>query len=177
MPRLPVIAPDQTQGRIKEIFQGPLKGKHLNIFKSMANSAAVLEAYLGLAGAVGKTSLSPAQREVVQLAVGQANNCEYCVAAHTKIGQGSGLTEDQCVGARRGSIPDDPSLDAVAKFALAIHEKHGFVSDDDIASFKAAGFSDAQVAEMVAVYSLAIFTNYFNHVNETECDFPMPVAV
>jgi len=177
MSRLPVIDPDQAQGRIKEIFQGPLKGKHLNIFKGMANSAPVLDAYLSLAGAAGKTSLSPAQREVVQLAVSQANNCEYCVAAHTKIGQDSGLTEDQCIGARRGSIPDDPALDAVAKFALAIYEKHGFVSDDDIASFKAAGFSDAQVAEMVVVYSLATFTNYFNHINETECDFPVPAAV
>ena len=87
------------------------------------------------------------------------------------------MTEDQCIGARGGSLPDDPKLDAVAKFALAIHEKRGFVSEDDIAAFKAAGFSDTQVAEMVAVYSLAVFTNYFNHLNETECDFPVPAAV
>jgi len=177
MPRLPVVDPNTAQGRVKEIFDGPLKGKHLNIFKGMANSAAVLDTYLAVAGALGKTGLSPAEREVIQLAVSQANNCNYCTAAHTKLGQGAGLTEEQCLAARKGSIPDDPRLDALARFALALHEKRGFVSDEDISAFKAAGFSDAHVAEVVAVYALAIFTNYFNHLNETEIDFPVPAAV
>ena len=40
MPRLNTIDPATATGKAKEIFDGPLQGKHLNIFKGMANSPA-----------------------------------------------------------------------------------------------------------------------------------------
>ncbi len=177
MARLETIDPAQSEGRVKEIFEGPLKGKELNIFKGMANSSAVLDAYLGMSGALKNASLNAAQQEVVQLAIGQANGCDYCQAAHTAIGKGAGLSEAQTVGARRGAVDDDPRLDAIAKFATSLHEKRGFVGDDDLATFRSAGFDDGHVAEVVAVYALATFTNYFNHVNATPVDFPAPPSV
>lgn len=172
MPRLAPIDPTKATGRAKEIFEGPLKGKHFNIFKSMANSPAALDVYLGMAGALSKASLSDKEREVVQLAVGEANNCGYCLAAHTAIGKGAGLTELQTIEARRGTLAD-ARLNALAKFALALHEKRGFVSDADVAAFHEAGFSPAHLAEVVATYALAVYTNYFNHVNQTPVDFPL----
>lgn len=177
MARLPVIDPSTAEGRVKEIFQGPLKGKEINIFKGMANSPAVLELYLGMAGALGKTDLTAAEREVIQLAIGEANNCDYCTAAHTMMGKGMGLTEEQCLAARCGSIPEDPKLDALVKFSLAIHEKRGHISDEDVETFCAAGYTHQHVAEVVATYALALFTNYFNHVNDTDIDFPAVPAV
>jgi len=176
MSRLAPVEPASTTGRVKEIFDGPLKGKHFNVFKSMGNSAAVLDAYLGLAGALSKAGLSEKEREVVQLAIGQANNCGYCLAAHTAIGKGAGLSEGQTVEARRGHLAD-ARLDAIASFALSIHEKKGHVSDADLSAFKAAGFNDGHVGEVVATYALAVFTNYFNHVNDTPLDFPAAPAV
>ncbi len=177
MPRLPVIDVASAQGRVKEIFDGPLKGKEINIFKGMANSPAVLDVYLGMAAGLSQTALTAQEREVVQLAIGEANGCDYCTAAHTKIGESLGLTEAQCLAARRGSMPDDPKLDAVVRFSLAIHEKRGFVSEEDIETFCAAGYTPQHVAEVIATYALALFTNYFNHVNDTEIDFPAVPAV
>ena len=177
MPRLNTVEPENATGRAKEIFDGPLKGKHLNIFKGMANSPAALETYLGISGALKNASLSDAEKEVVQLAVGEANGCKYCTAAHTMMAKNAGLTEDQTLAARRGSIPDDPKLNALAGFATAINEKKGWVSDDDLSNFKNAGYDDGAVAEVLAVYAQAIFTNYFNHVNETDVDFPAAPAV
>lgn len=171
MARLNTIDPASATGHVKAVFDGALKGKHFNIFKGMANSPAALDAYLALSGAVAKGGLTPAEREVIQLAVGEANNCGYCVSAHTAIGKMSGLTEAQTVEARRGHIAD-AKLGALAKFTLAIHEKHGHVSDGDVAQFRAAGYTDGHVAEVVANYALATFTNYFNHVNDTTVDFP-----
>lgn len=171
MSRLAPVNPASATGRVKEIFEGPLKGKHFNIFKSMANSGAALDVYLGMAGALGKGLLNDKEREVIQLAVGQANNCQYCLSAHTAIGKGAGLTEGQTLEARRGKL-GDARLDALARFALAIHEKKGFVSDADLSAFKSAGFADGHVAEVVANYALAVYTNYFNHVNQTPLDFP-----
>jgi len=171
MPRLTPIDPTTAAGRAKEIFDGPLKGKAFNIFRAMAASPAALDAYLALSGALSHGTLSMKEREVVQLAIGQANGCDYCVAAHTAIGKGGGLTDDQCLGARRGTLTD-PRLDALAKFALRLHEKNGTVSDADLTAFRSAGFNDGHIAEVVANYALAVFTNYFNHVNATISDFP-----
>ncbi len=176
MPRLNVVDPATETGRVKEIFDGPLKGKHLNIFKGFANSPAVLDAYLAMSGALNNSSLSGKDREAVALAVGQANDCNYCLAAHTALGKMAGMSEAETIAARRGDS-DDPRIAALTKFAQAIHEKRGWVSDDNLATFRAAGFSDGEVAEVVAVYALNLFSNYFNHLNETEIDFPAAPAL
>lgn len=171
MARLAPIDPATATGKAKEIFDGPLAGKHFNMFRSMANSPAALQGYLGLSGALGHGMLSGQEREVVQLAVGEANGCDYCVAAHTAIGKSLGLSEAQTVEARRGSLKD-AKLNVLARFALAIHEKRGHVSDQDLEAIRGAGYTDGHIAEVVAVYALALYTNYFNHVAEPAIDFP-----
>lgn len=171
MPRMTMIDPATATGHVKDVFEGPLKGKAFNIFKAMAHSPAALDAYLGLSGALGRGLLSGKEREVIQLAIGQANNCDYCLAAHTAIGKGAGLSEAQTIEARRGALAE-PKLNALAKFALNLHEKRGFISDADLKAFLAAGYNEGAVAEVVANYALAVYTNYFNHVNQTTTDFP-----
>ena len=178
MPRLNVVDPANATGRAREIFEGPLKGKHFNIFKGLANSPAALDAYVALSGALSRNAtLSGKEREVIQLAIGQANRCDYCVAAHSAIGKQAGLTDTQALGARKGHVADDPKLDALARFALAIHEKKGLVADSDVQAFKDAGYDDGAVAEVVANYALALLTNYFNHVNDTPVDFPAAAKI
>lgn len=177
MARLNVVDPVSASGDVKAIFDGPLKGKHLNIFKGMGNSAAALNFYLNGSGALKDASLSSKEQEVIQLVFAQGNGCDYCQAAHTHIGKGAGLTEEQTIAARTGGDLGDPKLSALRQFAGALHEKRGNVSDDDISSFKSAGYDDASVAEVVAVSALATYTNYFNHVNQTEVDLPAPPAV
>lgn len=176
MGRLQSIDPAKATGRAKEIFEGPLKGKTFNIFKAMASSPAALDTYLGMSGAVSGGTLSAKEREVIQLVVGEANNCGYCVAAHTLIGKGAGLTDAQTIEARRGKV-EDAKLGALTRFTLALHEKRGFVSDADLAAFRTAGYNDGHAAEVVANYALAVYTNYFNHVNQTESDFPAVAAI
>lgn len=171
MPRLNTIDPKDATGKAKEIFEGPLKGKHLNIFKAMANSPAALQAYLSLSGALTDGQLEAKEREIIALTVGELNNCGYCVAAHTALGQKAGLTQEQTIAARKGHM-DDPKLGALVRFITTLHEKKGFVTGDDLNAFRKAGYTDGQVAEVIAGYALNIFTNYFNHVNDTEVDLP-----
>jgi len=177
MPRLNVIEPQNAQGKAKELFEGPLKGKELNIFKGLVNSPAATQAYLNMGEALAQGELSGKEREIVQLAVGQANGCDYCLAAHTMLGKNQGLTDDQAAGARRGEIPDDPKLDALAKFAKTLSEKKGWIDDADLDAFRNAGYTDAHVAEVIAGFAQSTFSNYFNHVNQTEVDLPEPAAI
>jgi uncharacterized peroxidase-related enzyme len=176
MPRLKVVNPASATGKVKEIFDGPLAGKHINIFKGMGNSAAALQAYLGIAGALKEGTLTDREREVIALVVGQANGCDYCVAAHTALGKMVGLTEAQTVEARKGQL-SDPKLDALAKFVKAVHEKNGNLDDSELQAFKSAGYNDGHVAEVAAAYALNIYTNVLNHLNKTEVDLPAAPAI
>lgn len=172
MPRLKPIEPAEAQGRAKELFEGPLKAAPLNIFKSMINSPAAVEAYLGMSAALAKGGLSEQEREEIALSISEANQCTYCVAAHSALGKKAGLTDTRVLAARRGHVEGDAKHDALVKFALKLHEKRGWLSDEDLQHFRAAGYTDAHAAEAIAVYAQTIFTNYFNHVNATAVDFP-----
>lgn len=177
MPRLNVVDPATATAPAKAIFDGPLKGKHLNIFKGMGNSPAALNFYLNGSGALKDASLTAKEQEVVQLVFAQGNGCDYCQAAHTAIGKGAGLTEAQTVAARTSKDLGDAKLTAVARFASALFEKRGNVSDADISAFKKAGYTDGHIAELIASAALAVYTNYFNHVNQTIVDLPAPPKV
>jgi len=48
----------------------------------------------------------------------------------------------------------------------------GGVSDADLEEVRAAGYSDGEIAEIIAHAALNVLTNYFNKVAETEVDFP-----
>jgi len=172
MPRLKPVDPATATGKAKEIFDGPLKGKDLNIFKSMANSPALLQAFLAYSGGLREGVLEPKERELIQLAVSEANGCSYCVSAHSGLGKQAGLSDDQVIAARKGQGLGDLKLDALAHFAVALHEKRGYVSNEDVAQLRSAGYADSHIAEAVGNYALATFTNYFNHVNQTPLDIP-----
>lgn len=172
MPRLNIVEPDQATGRVKEIFDGPLKGKHINIFKGLANSEVGLEAYLSLNKALEKSEFSPKEKEAIALIVGEKNNCDYCTAAHTAIGKGHGLSEDDTVKIRKGDPVGDDRIDAIVTFTGRIIETKGFVEDQDLQQFKNAGFGDGAVVDLIVAYSLNVMTNVFNHVNDTQVDFP-----
>ena len=67
-------------------------------------------------------------------------------------------------------------MEAALGFALAIVAKRGWVSDEDLARVRRAGYGDAGIVEISAVVAFNLFSNYFNHIAETEIDFP-PVEV
>jgi len=174
MPRLATIDPTSATGTVKDIFEGPLKGMHINMFKNMANAPSGLKAYLGLSGALAESTLSSAEKEAAALALGEANTCDYCVAAHTKLGAGAGISEDDSVSIRKGDHTGNDRIDAIGELIRALHAKKGFVDDSDLDAFKAVGFTDAEIVDVLVLFTLNTFTNYFNHLNQTEVDFPAP---
>ena len=173
MSRFHQIAPESATGKGKELLDA-VKGKLglvPNMTRAMANAPAVLNGYLQLSGALGQGTLPAKTREQIALVVGQANGCDYCLAAHSTIGKMVGLTADQIRDSRHGTAID-PKADALIRFARKVVDSKGRVSDGDLQDVRDAGFDDGAIAEVVANVALNIFTNYFNHVAETDIDFP-----
>ncbi|MDW8263213.1 MAG: peroxidase-related enzyme [Phycisphaerales bacterium] len=173
MNRIQPVTPETATGSAKTLLDSVKAklGMVPNMMRAMAQSPAVLEAYLNFSGALNKSSLSPRLREAIALAVGQANQCQYCVSAHALLGKKAGLSEADVSAARAGEA-GNPREAAILRLALAINNNRGNVSDADLAAARAAGVSDAEIAETVATVALNIFTNYFNHVAQPQIDFP-----
>lgn len=173
MQRISAVNPAEATGRAKQLLDGVQAriGMTPNLMKTLASGPAALEAYLNFGAALATGNLDAKFREQIALAVAQANSCEYCLAAHSAIGKMVGLKPEE-IAASRGAHSDDPKRDAGLHFVQALVVERGMVSDQDLAQVKAAGYTDGDIAEMVANVAVNIFTNYFNHVARTGVDFP-----
>lgn len=173
MPRIYPIDTNEATGRTKDLLDSVQKalGVTPNMMKTMAQSPAVLEGYLSLNTALGKT-LSAKLREQIALVTAEGNGCGYCASAHTALGKLAGLTNEETVLARKADSGDNRSQ-AALKFAQTVLQKRGKVSDEDLSLVRASGFDDGNIAEIVAHVALNVFTNYFNEVAKTDIDFPV----
>lgn len=172
MARLAPVNPDLATDEAKHLLARVRTaiGFTPNMMRTMATAPAVLEGYLGLSGALAKGALPARLREQIALAVADANGCDYCLAAHSTVGKMVGLTQADVVASRRVSAEDPKAASALA-FARAVLDRRGAVTDEALQAVRAAGFDDAQIAEIVAAVALNVFTNYFNNVARTEIDF------
>ena len=173
MPRLTPIDPTTATGEAKELLdaiQSKL-GMTPNVLRTMANAPAALKAYLGFGEALANGTFDAKTREAFALTVAGANECQYCASAHTAISK-SLKVEDAEIDRHLDGHSNDAKLDAALAFAGKLVDKRGFVSDEDIAAVRAAGHDDGAITEIVANVVANIFTNYLNHVAETDIDFP-----
>jgi len=143
-----------------------------NLMKVLGNSPAALGGYLGLSGALGKGALGAKTGERIALAVAEVNGCNYCLAAHSYLGKNLAKLDDAEIHANRNGASHDAKADAAVHFAVQIVKARGHVADADVAAVKSAGYSDAEVIEIVVHVALNTLTNYVNEVAQTPIDFP-----
>jgi uncharacterized peroxidase-related enzyme len=143
-----------------------------NVFRVAALSPAALEGLLGLSGALSKT-LDVRTRERIAIAVAETNGCDYCLSAHTYLGLNLAKITPEDAGLARKGSSTDAKAGAAVRFAVQVARTRGGVSDADLAAVKQAGFSEAQIVEIVALVAENVFTNYLNRVAQTDIDFPV----
>ncbi len=174
MTRLTALNPEEVTGKTKDLFnavQAKL-GVVPNMMRTMGNSPAVLEGYLNLSGALSHGKLSAKTGELIALAVSETNSCDYCLAAHTFIGEKLVKADPAILKAARTGNSTDGKTEAILQFAKVLISKNGLVNDEDVNKAKNAGVADAEIAETIAHVALNVLTNYFNNVANTEIDFP-----
>jgi uncharacterized peroxidase-related enzyme len=142
-----------------------------NLIATLAHSLPATQAYLSFSQILSGGELPAKLREQIALAVGEMNQCDYCLSAHSYLGRYNGLSDAEILDARHGTSEDEKDQAALT-FARKIVQDRGHVSDEDVAEVRRAGYNDGEIAEIVANVALNVFTNYFNHVADTEIDFP-----
>ncbi|AQH02730.1 alkylhydroperoxidase [Burkholderia sp. KK1] len=171
MSRLPLNTIETAPEASRPFLQKALAANGFlpNLVASLANAPVALETYLTVAEINARSGLTLAEREVVQITAAAVHGCGFCVAGHTAVA----LKKAQLPAAlveqvRAQGALSDARLDAVAVFTRAVIASRGAVSDDALATFRRAGFSDANALEVVLGVSLATLCNFANNLARNE---------
>lgn len=172
MPRVniqPQLVPAANQPLLTQIQHA--FGTTPNMFKAVANSPAALQSMWAAFGALGKGTLGAKLGEQIAVAIANRNRCEYCLAAHTVLGQQAGASAAEMAAAQGGQSGDAKTAAALT-FALKVVGQRAQITDADAANLREAGFGDEQIVEIMAHVALNLFTNYINVALDVPVDFP-----
>lgn len=146
-----------------------------NLFRLVALSPAALAGMTSLSGALAK-ALDVKTRERLAIATAEVNGCDYCLSAHTYLGLNlARLSPEEIVLNRKGAS-SDAKADAAVRFGAKVAQTRGKIAAADLDAVRQAGFTDAQVIEIVAVVAENFLTNLINNVADTDIDFPVSLT-
>jgi len=141
-----------------------------NLAATMAESPYLLEAFTSLRAIYGRGTFTPVEREALALAVSFDNNCTYCMAAHSTFAKMNGIPEDDLSLLRAGKSPSSPRLRAITALTRQILRSNGHLASEDIQGFLRAGFSQAQLLEVLVGISTTAIANYTHNIAKTPID-------
>ncbi|MBT3141984.1 carboxymuconolactone decarboxylase family protein [Ruegeria litorea] len=156
----------------KPLLEGSVKafGSIPNLHGVMATSPALLESYKELSRLAMTTGFSPAERTVIWMTINVANTCHYCVPAHTGIALREKVDKD-IIDALRDETPlNDAKLESLRTFTLALRDTHGRPASEDLVAFRAAGYDDRALQDLLVIFAQKVLSNYTNALFETPVD-------
>ncbi len=142
-----------------------------NLFATYAHSENALKNYLDLSNAA--TSLKAKEKEAVNLAVSEVNQCQYCLSAHTAIAGMNGYTQEQILELRSGKASFDAKIDVLARLAKNITENRGATSPDVVSAFLAAGWTKENLIDTIVLVGDKTISNYLHRTTQVPVDFPV----
>lgn len=142
-----------------------------NLYAYYAKNETALSDYLALQNR--KSTLSAKEREVINLVTSQINGCRYCQSAHTALGKMNGFSEDQILELRGGEASFDNKLDALVKFTASVVENRGKATTESKDAFFAAGYTEANLIDVVIIVGDKVISNYIHNLTGFEIDFPL----
>jgi uncharacterized peroxidase-related enzyme len=173
LPRSEALKPDQVPVDSKPTLDAFTKnlGFTPNMLATFAQSPIAFNAWATFRGSLNK-ALDLKTRELISLVVSEVNGCNYCLAVHSFAADKAKLPADEIILARKGHATD-PKRDAAVQFARKVIDARGQVSDADLKAVRDAGYTDANIIEIVALVTVYSLTNFFNNVFDPEKDYPV----
>jgi uncharacterized peroxidase-related enzyme len=148
-----------------------------NLAAAMSESPTLIRAFVSLHGINQSGSFSPVEREAISLTNAVANDCAWCVAAHSTFARKAAMPPDALESLRAGRSPADPRLKALSDFARKMTTTRGQLADEDLRAFLAAGYTKAQALEVIVGVAVSVLANYANHLADAPLDeFLVPQA-
>jgi uncharacterized peroxidase-related enzyme len=144
-----------------------------NLYAVMAESPQVIKAYSEMGKLFGQTSFSLVEKNLIWLAISHTNSCHYCTAIHSMVAKMYNVSESIIEALRTNKPISDPKLQALRQFTVSMVEKRGWASEQEINDFLSAGYTKAQILELIVGIAQKTISNYVNHVAGTPLDEPV----
>lgn len=165
---------DAAQESVKSTLQQAKRslGFLPNMYRNMANSPALLKAYLFSYDVVrNETVFNAMEQEVIFLAISKENHCEYCVSAHSFIADKmSGVPTEITDAIRNGTALANKKLAELYAFTLVMHETRGLPEKKDVSRFVDSGYSERHILDLIVLIAVKTMSNYANHLFHTPLD-------
>jgi len=165
----PDDAPEASREQLADVKK-KMGGFLPNLYRQMAQSPAVLEAYLTLSRLLGETSFTPAEQQLILMTASARNGCVYCVAAHSSGARMAKLDQDAIAAIRDGTPITDAKLQALRVFTETVLDTRGKVGEAQMAAFTGAGYAETQAIEVLVGISMKALSNSFARMVETPLD-------
>jgi uncharacterized peroxidase-related enzyme len=145
-----------------------------NMYVKMANNTALLDGYVHSYDSFkANAGLTPAESQVISLIVSYENDCEYCMAAHSFVGEMMAKIPTEIIEAiRNGQEVSDVKLNALIKLTRSLTANRGKVSQQEIDDFISAGYTEVHVLGIIAGIGAKIMANYANNLTNPQVDEP-----
>lgn len=145
-----------------------------NMYVKMANNTALLDAYIHSYDSFKANSgFTSAEQQIISLIVSYENKCEYCMAAHSFVGEMMAKIPTEIIEAiRTGHQIPDVKLNALAKLTRSLTANRGKVSQQEIDDFIAAGYTEVHVLGIIAGIGAKTMANYANNLTDPQVDGP-----
>src|ERR1700761_1360189 len=174
MPNYPVhtiaSAPEGSKSALEQLKKA--FGVLPNLPAVIANSPKLINSLVGLFGQVHSPGLSEAENQIVLLTDAVTNSSTYAVAFHTALALQQGISSEETTAIRERRLPTDKRFAAFSALAKGLIEKRGHLSERELDSFIAAGFTNEQVLEVIAIVAASTITNYAGTITNPPLEEP-----
>lgn len=163
---------DEVSENNQAIFDNLQKNLNFvpNLYATYAYSDTALGDYLALQNR--KSSLSTKEREIINLATSQVNECAYCLAAHTALGKMNGFTDDQIIELRQGKSSVSEKFDALAAFVKNILINRSKPDTAVVDRLFEVGYTNENLIDIIVVIGDKIISNFVHGTTQIPVDFP-----
>ncbi len=161
-------APEASKATLEKIKKG--YGFVPNLLGALAESNPALTSYLDLGKKLSESSFTPQEQQLLFLTISYENECSYCMAAHTAGAKRAKLPDEEINSLRLGESLEDSKLNTLANFARLMFQKRGWVDEKDIDDFLNAGYTKANIFDVIIALAMKTLSNYTNHIVDTTLD-------
>jgi len=161
-------APEASKATLEKLKKG--YGFVPNLLGALAESNPALTSYLDLGKKLSESSFTPQEQQLLFLTISYENECSYCMAAHTAGAKRAKLPDEEINSLRLGESLEDSKLNTLANFARLMFQKRGWVDEKDIDDFLNAGYTKANIFDVIIALAMKTLSNYTNHIVDTTLD-------
>ncbi len=173
MPLISPIPPEAVDGELAEFYEAVsgMIGRVPNSVRTMAHAPFLAMLMLPFQVATQRewpgTSISGKLKEMVVIKTSHVNECEYCFAHNTALGEAAGITHDQVIALSSSEYLTSDLFDARERAAIVWAEhmtRRTAGRNERVYATVRAQFSAAEIVELTLICGLF---NMINRINDS----------